>query len=185
VNRSSRVCLGVIVGAKGLKGEVRIKSFTEDPADVGAYGPVATGDGRTFDVSVVGGREGVVIAKLKGVADRTQAEALKGAELFVERTALPAAEDGTFYHADLIGAVVKLTSGEVLGTVSALHNFGGGDMMEVGEGHASLLIPLTSDAIAMFDVTGGQVTVHPLPGLLGGEPDEGDESRRETDGTDG
>ncbi len=182
---SSRVCLGVVIGVKGLKGEVRIKSFTEDPADVGAYGPVTTADGRTFSVTVVGGKEGVVIAKLSGVADRTQAEALKGAELFVERTALPAPEDGTFYHADLIGAVVKLTSGEILGTVSALHNFGGGDMMEVGEGHSSLLIPLTSEAIATFDVKGAQVVVHPLPGLLGGDADPEAQAGRETDETDG
>lgn len=180
------MCLGVIVGAKGLKGEVRIKSFTEDPADVGAYGPVAMGDGRKFDVTVAGGgKEGVVIAKLSGVVDRTQAEALKGAELFVARTALPAPKDGEFYHADLIGAVVTLTSGEVLGTVSGLHNFGGGDMMEVGEGHASVLIPLTAEVIAAFDVTAGRVVVHPLPGLLGGETDTDDAHGRETDGMDG
>jgi 16S rRNA processing protein RimM len=185
VDRSSRVCLGVIVAAKGLKGEVRIKSFTEDPSDVGAYGPVTTGDGRKFNVTVVGGKEGVVIAKLAGVADRTQAEALKGAELFVERTALPAPKEGEFYHADLIGAVVRLTSGEVLGAVSGLHNFGGGDMMEVGEGRASVLIPLTSEAIAELDVKAGQVVVHPLPGLLGGDSEPDDESGRETDGTDG
>ncbi|MGE3332576.1 MAG: ribosome maturation factor RimM [Rhodospirillaceae bacterium] len=185
MDRTSRVCLGVIVGAKGLKGEVRIKSFTEDPADVGAYGPVTTGDGRKFNVTVGGGKEGVVIAKLAGVADRTQAEALKGVELFVERTALPAPKEGEFYHADLIGAVVKLTSGEMLGTVSGLHNFGGGDMMEVGEGRASVLIPLTSEAIAALDVKAGQVVVHPLPGLLGGESDPDDESGGETDVTDG
>ena len=179
MDRSSRVCLGVIVGAKGLRGEVRIKSFTEDPDDVAAYGPVTAADGRSFTITVVGAAQGVVTAKLAGIADRTQAEALRGVELFVARSVLPAPEDGTFYHADLIGAVVTLTSGEVLGTVSGLHNFGGGDMMEVGEGRASVLIPLTPDAIAALDVKGGQVTVHPLPGLLGGESDP------KTDGTDG
>lgn len=182
---ATRVCLGVIVGVKGLRGEVRIKSFTEDPADVGAYGPVTTGDGRTFKVTVVGGKApvsgGVVIAKLAGIADRTQAEALKGAELFVERAALPAPEDGAFYHADLIGAEVRLTDGDVLGKVSALHNFGGGDMMEVGEGRSSVLIPLTSEVIAELDVKGGRVVVHPIPGLLSGDSDEA----RETGGTDG
>lgn len=189
MGRSSRVCLGVIVGAKGLRGEVRIKSFTEDPDDVAAYGPVSTADGRSFKIAVVGAAPkaagGVVIATLAGVADRTQAEALKGAELFVERAALPAPTDGEFYHADLIGAVVKLTSGEVLGTVSALHNFGGGDMMEVGEGRASVLIPLTSEAIAELDVKAGQVVVHPLPGLFGGDSAPEDQSVQETDGTGG
>jgi 16S rRNA processing protein RimM len=175
LERSARVCLGVIVGAKGLRGEVRIKSFTEDPAAVGAYGPVTTGDGRSFKITVVGAAQGVVIATLAGVADRTQAEALKGTELFVERGSLPAAEAGTFYYADLIGAEVRLASGEVLGRVSALHNFGGGDMMEVGEGRSSVLIPLTQEAIASLDVAGGQVVVHPIPGLLGGPSDESGE----------
>lgn len=179
---AARVCLGVIVGAKGLRGEVRIKSFTQDPSDVGAYGPVTTGDGRTFKVTVVGSAQGVVIAKLAGIADRNQAEALKGAELFVDRGALPAPDDGAFYHADLIGAEVRLTDGAVLGRVSGLHNFGGGDMMEVGEGHGSVLIPLTSEAIAELDVKGGRVVVHPLPGLLPGDSDEAPESAGDTDG---
>lgn len=170
------MCLGVIVGAKGLRGEVRVKSFTEVPGDVGAYGPVMTDDGRSFNLTVVGetskAASGVVIARLAGVADRTGAEGLKGTRLYVERTALPAPNDGAFYHADLIGAEVRLTSGEVLGKVSALHNFGGGDMMEVGEGPGSVLIPLTEAVIAELNVKGGQVVVHPIPGLLGGEPDE-------------
>jgi 16S rRNA processing protein RimM len=171
----ARVCLGVVVGAKGLRGEVRIKSFTEDPDGVGAYGPVTAEDGRTFKVTVVGAAPGasggVVIAKLSGIADRTSAEGLKGARLYVERGALPAPPDGAFYHADLIGAEVRLASGEVLGKVSALHNFGGGDMMEVGEGSASVLVPLTKEAIAEFDVGAGRVVVRPLPGLLPGEAD--------------
>jgi 16S rRNA processing protein RimM len=179
LDRTARICLGVIVGAKGLRGEVRIKSFTEDPHDVGAYGPVTTDDGRTFKVTVVGAAQGVVIAKLAGVADRNGAEALKGVQLYVERSALPAPDEGAFYHADLIGAVVRLTSGDVLGKVSALHNFGGGDMMEVGEGRGSVLIPLAPDVIAELDVKGGQVVVHPLPGLLPGESDEAEKRAQE------
>ncbi|MGE4062260.1 MAG: ribosome maturation factor RimM [Rhodospirillaceae bacterium] len=177
----ARVCLGVVVGVKGLRGEVRIKSFTEVPQAIGAYGPVTTDDGRTFKVTVVGSAQGVVIAKLAGIADRTAAEGLKGAELFVERSALPAPEEGTFYHADLIGADVTLTSGEVIGRVSALHNFGGGDMMEVGEGRDSVLIPLTSEVIAELDVKGGRVMVHRVPGLLGGETDETGKEEDETE----
>jgi len=174
------VCLGVVVGAKGLRGEVRIKSFTEDPEGIGAYGPVTVGDGRRFKVTVVGSAQGVVIAKLGGIADRTAAEGLKGARLFVERSALPAPVAGAFYHADLMGAEVRLTNGDVLGKVSALYNFGGGDMMEVGEGRDSVLIPLTSEVIAELDVEGGLVVVHPIPGLLGGDASE---SRKEEDGT--
>lgn len=189
MDQSARVCLGVIVGAKGLRGEVRIKSFTEDPNGVGAYGPVSTADGRSFTVTVVGAAQGVVIAKLAGIADRNGAEALRGTELFVNRAALPAPSEGEFYHTDLIGAVVSLTTGEQLGKVSGLHNFGGGDMMEVGEGRNSILIPLTPAVIESLDVEAGQVVIHPIPGLLGGGPDEGPEigedGREETDGPDG
>lgn len=180
--RDSRVCLGVIVGAKGLRGDVRVKSFTENPADVGAYGPVTLTDGRSLKLTVVGAAQGVVIARLAGIADRTAAEALKGVELYVARAALPAPADGAFYHADLIGADVSLTDGVVLGRVTALHNFGGGDMMEVGEGRESVLIPLTPDVIATLDVAGGKVVVHPIPGLLGGDSDEPGEDEGEADG---
>ncbi len=184
--RDSRVCLGVIVGAKGLRGDVRVKSFTEDPADVGAYGPVTLTDGRSFKITVVGAAQGVVVARLAGIADRTAAEALKGAELYVERGALPAPTDGSFYHADLIGAQATLTDGVVLGRVTALHNFGGGDMMEVGEGRESILIPLTPEVIAELDVAGGRVVVHPIPGLLGGDSDGPREDEAgETDGDEG
>lgn len=172
MKHDSRVCLGVIVGVKGLRGEVRIKSFTDDPAAVAAYGPVTTPDGRAFTLAVVGMKDGVVIAKLSGIADRTQAEALKGLELSVPRAALPQPADGTFYHADLIGADVVLETGEALGRVSALHNFGGGDMIEVGEGRSSVLIPLTPDVIAAFDVAGGRVTVRAIPGLLDAGDDD-------------
>ena len=186
MDQSARVCLGVIVGAKGLRGEVRIKCFTEDPNGVGAYGPVSTGDGRSFTITVVGAvppaSSGVVIARLAGIADRTQADGLKGTELFVNRAALPAPSEGEFYHTDLIGAAVSLTSGEVLGKVTGLHNFGGGDMMEVGEGRGSVLIPLTPEVIERIDVKGGQVVVHPIPGLLGGEPDEAVEDETPEDG---
>lgn len=172
MDRTAHVCLGVVVGVKGLRGEVRIKSFTDAPADVGAYGPVTTADGRAFVVTVRGVKDGVVIASLSGIADRTGAEALKGTELFVERYALPPPEAGMFYHADLIGAVVELTTGEVLGKVAALHNFGGGDMIEVGEGRASVLIPLTPEVVEAFDVAGGRIAIRPLPGLLDGGSDE-------------
>src|SRR5262249_13887530 len=149
--------LGVIVGAKGLRGEVRIKSFTEDPADVAAYGPVSTDDGRKFTLSVTGAAKGAVIAKVKGVADRNAAEALKGLELYVERSALPEAED-SYYHADLIGLAAVLATGEKLGEVTAVHNFGGGDMIEVRrDGGQNELIPFTATAVAAVDLAAGKV----------------------------
>ncbi len=185
MNTPQRICLGVIVGVKGLRGEVRIKSFTEDPADVDAYGPVTASDGRIFTLSVVGAAQGVVIAQIKGVADRTAAEALKGLELYVDRAALPPAAEGTYYHADLIGAEVVLATGEMLGEVLAFHDYGGGDMMEVKRpGADSVLVPMAGGAVTAIDIAARKVTVDPLPGLFDGGDDEGGEGREE-EGKDG
>jgi 16S rRNA processing protein RimM len=158
----------VIVGVKGLRGEVRIKSFTEEPGDVAAYGPLAASDGRTVTLSVVNVLEDVVIGKIEGIADRTAAEALKGLELFVDRAVLPETPADTYYHADLIGLVVETTAGERVGKVSAFHNFGGGDVMEVtAEGRSDTgFLPFTADLIAAVDVAGGKVVIVPTPGLF-------------------
>jgi 16S rRNA processing protein RimM len=169
---ASRLCLGVIVGAKGLRGEVRVKSFTERPADVAAYGPLSTDDGRSFALTVTGKAQGVVIARIKGVADRTAAEQLKGLKLYVDRAVLPAADDGTYYHADLVGLAAVLApsegkEGETLGTITAVYNFGGGDMVEVklADGRTEL-VPFSDAAIAGVDIGAGTVTINPLPGLF-------------------
>ncbi len=165
---AASVCLGVIVGVKGLKGEVRVKSFTEAPEDVAAYGPLKAGDGRTFTLSVVNVLEDVVIARIDGVADRTAAEALKGLELFVDRAVLPKTEGDTYYHADLIGLAVETTEGERVGKVSAFYNFGGGDVMEVtAEGGSDTgFLPFSADVIAKVDIPGGKVVITPQPNLF-------------------
>ena len=179
------VCLGVIVGVKGLKGEVKIKTFTAAPEDIAAYGPLHTARGQTFDVSVLGAVDDVVTARIAGVADRTAAEALKGLELFVDRAALPQTDDGTFYHADLIGLPVVLADGEEVGKVVAVHNYGGGDVLEVEErqGHKTALLPFTADVIVQVDLAAGRVVVNPMPGLFDedGGP-AGEDGDREADG---
>ncbi len=170
----AQICLGLIVGSKGLRGEVRVKSYTEDPQDVAAYGPVFTGDGRTLTLTVTGAAAGVVIAKVDGVTDRTAADALKGLELFVPRSALPPPGTDSLYQADLIGLRAERTDGEVLGTVVAFHNYGGGDVMEVKDaGGEEILIPFTEAAIAEVDMAARRVLVTPLPGLFNdGESDD-------------
>ena len=164
---SNRVCLGVVVGVKGLRGEVRVKSFTERPADIAAYGPLTTEDGRAFALTVTGSAQGVVIARIKGVADRNGAEALKGTKLFVDRVALPEAGEGTYYHADLVGMAAVLATGEALGPITAVYNFGAGDMVEVklADGRTEL-VPFTDAAIAGVDVAAGKVTINALAGLF-------------------
>jgi 16S rRNA processing protein RimM len=177
---SSRVCLGVIVGVKGLRGEVRIKSFTERPADVAAYGPVTTEDGRSFELTVTGAAQGAVTGRLKGVADCNAAEALKGVKLYVDRKALPATDDGTYYHADLVGLAAERAGGERLGKVTAVYNFGAGDMIEVtmADGRTEL-VPFTEAAVAKVDMAGGKVMINPLPGLFENDSEADERERRQ------
>ena len=173
---AQRICLGVIVGVKGVRGEVRIKTFTEDPADVASYGPLTSKDGRSFKVQVVGFHQGVVIAKLNGVADRNAAEALKGVELFVDRAKLPAPEDGSFYYADLIGLAAELTDGTALGQVTAVDNFGTGDVMEITRDDGqTAFVPFNPSVVANVDLAARKVSFNPIPGMLGTGDEENDE----------
>ncbi|MBB4285995.1 ribosome maturation factor RimM [Roseospira goensis] len=165
------VCLGVVVGAHGVRGAVRVKSFTADPADVAAYGPVSTEDGaRTWPIRRIGTAKGVVLCHLDGVTDRDTAEALKGVRLCVPRAALPQSdgEDGEFYHADLIGLRVEREDGTPVGTVRAVYDFGAGDMLEVSpqDGGRGALVPFTRAAVPVVDLDGARVVVADGPGLL-------------------
>lgn len=165
-----KVCVGAVIGAKGVRGEVKIKSFTATPGDIGSYGPVTTEDGRSFRLRVSSWAKDVVTAQLAGVADRNAAEALTGVKLYVERAALPAAEDGSYYHADLIGLAARLVDGEKVGKVSAVFNFGAGDVLEVTRPDGGTeLIPFSGAAVAGVDLAAGTVTITPLPGLFEGD----------------
>ncbi len=129
---AARVLLGAVIGAHGIKGEVRVKTFTLAPDALGAYGPLTTDDGRSLSVNALRtSKPGEAVVRFDGVADRNAAEALKGRQLFVPRDALPAPEADEFYHADLIGLAVEDPSNIALGRVRALHNFGAGDVMEI------------------------------------------------------
>lgn len=161
------VLVGVIAGAHGVRGAVRVKSFTEAPEGVAAYGPLYDETGKRFDLRVVGATKGGVIARLAGVDDRNAAEALRGQQLYVPRSALPATEAEEFYQADLVGLAVETVGGEALGRVRAVHNYGAGDMLEVERpGRRSLDIPFTRAAVPVVDLAGGRLVVDPLPGLL-------------------
>lgn len=155
------VCIGAVAGAHGVRGNVRIKPFTDAPADVAAYGPVTDAEGvRAFDLTLVGESGATVIARLNGVEDRAAAEALKGFRLYVPRQRLPAPEDDEFYHADLIGLRVVDSEGRAAGTVHALHDFGAGDLIEVRRPSGKLvLLPFTQGAVPAIDLAAGEVTV--------------------------
>ena len=157
----TRVCLGVIVGARGLKGDARIKSFTADPKDVAAYGPLMTDDGSKLALKITGEAKGVVIGRIKGIEDRTEVEALKGQKLYVERGAFPdTGDEEEFYHADLVGITVVDETGKECGTVSAIYDFGAGDMVDLRlpDGR-TVLVPFTSAAVPTVDIAAGRMII--------------------------
>lgn len=170
---SSLVRVGRVVGARGIKGDVRIASFTEAPEDVAAYGPVQDAKGRTFKLKVVGQAKGQVIARIAGVQDRNAAEALKGTDLFVQRTRLPEPEPGVFYARDLVGLAAQTVDGAPFGRVVEVHDYGAGASLEVAPvaGGATILIPFTDGAVPAVDIPGGTVTIDPPPGLLDDMPE--------------
>lgn len=159
-----KVLLGRITGAHGLRGEVKIAAFTGEPADIAAYGPLTSGDGaRKFEISAVRSMKGgSVIAQVAGVSDRDAAEALRGADLYVARSALPPTEDeDEFYHSDLIGLDAVAPDGAAIGTVLAVHNFGAGDLLEIRFEHERqpVLIPFEKAYVPRVNLSARQVTI--------------------------
>lgn len=163
-----KVCLGTVVGVHGVRGNVRIKSFTAHPADVAAYGAVSDESGaRRFELTVLGEARGAVLARLSGVADRDAAEALRGLRLYVPRAALPKANEDEFYHADLIGLPVETREGAALGRVSAVHNFGAGDILELRDDSGrELLLPFSDAVVPEIDLGAGRIVATPPASLL-------------------
>ncbi len=178
-SEQDRVCVGAIAGVRGLKGEVRIKSFTAKPDDVAAYGPVSTDDGnKSYRINVTAHAKGLVIARLDGIADRDAAEALKGARLYVPKDVLPEPGDGDYYHADLIGLRAETEAGKRLGTVKAVHNFGAGDILEIAgdaqEGKDDLMVAFTAATVPAVDMEKGRIVVRPPPVLEADRDNDGE-----------
>jgi 16S rRNA processing protein RimM len=171
-----KICVGVVVGAQGIKGAVRIKPFTDRPEAVAAYGPVTDEAGaRRFEVKIVGQARGVVTAQLSGVTDRNAAEALKGLRLYVPRAALPEPEQEEFYHADLIGLAAERADGSPLGRVKAVLDHGAGTYLEiVAEGGRPLIVPFTRAAVPVVDLAAGRLVIEP-PAEIGARPGEEEE----------
>lgn len=143
-----------MIAAHGTKGEVRVKTFTLAPDALGAYGPLTTDDGRALSIAAMRtGKPGEAIVRFEGVADRNAADALKGIQLSVPRSALPAPAADEFYHADLIGLAVEDQKSVSLGRIRALHNFGAGDVMEIETPTgATEFIPFTSAVVLKVEL---------------------------------
>ena len=159
---TDRICVGAIAGAFGVRGEVRLKSFCAEPADIAAYGPLTTEDGaRGFTVTLSRAVNGGLCGRLSGVETREEAEALKGVTLWAPRSALPSLPDDEFYHADLIGLDVVDTSGRPLGRVCAIFDHGAGDIIEVVGGSDVLLLPFTRAVVPTVDLTARRIVADP------------------------
>jgi 16S rRNA processing protein RimM len=163
-----QICLGVIIGARGITGEVRIKTYTGTPEDITAYGSLRdeTG-GRTFEIADVRVIKGQASVRIEGINDRDAAEALKGIELYVSRADLPDTGDGEYYHSDLIGLAVLGQEGEAVGTVKALYDFGAGDVLEIERPEASdVMLSFNEEMVTDVDIKAGRLVVDIPPELL-------------------
>jgi 16S rRNA processing protein RimM len=180
-----RVCVGAVAGAHGVRGAVKIKSFTATPEDVARYGPLEDESGeRQFSLRLIGAGKGVLIGHLSGIADRNQAEASRGLRLYLSRAALPPTEEDEYYHADLLGLEAVLTDGTPVGTVHAVHDFGAGDTLEIVRSEGPpVMVPFTRAVVPSVDLTAGRLVLDPPPGLLDGperaRPKREREPRRE------
>ena len=180
-----RVVVARIGAAHGIKGEVRVKAYTGEPRDIAAYGPLRDEAGiKTIEIERVRATPKALIARIKGVGTREAAEALNRTKLYVARNALPEAPEDEWYVADLIGLSAVSPGGEVLGTVTAVHNFGASDIIEVApsDGGTPLLVAFTDAAVPKIDVANGQLVLIPPQEIEAKE--DAEDSDAETSGAD-
>ena len=157
----SQICVARIGAAHGVRGAVKLWTFTEDPFAVTRYGPLATKDGaRQFELVQAREAKGHLVATFKGVTTRNEAERLNGVELYVARDKLPATDEDEYYHADLIGLAAITTIGEPLGKVIAIHNFGAGDIIEIAPpAGATMMLPFSNAMVPTVDIANGRVII--------------------------
>ena len=170
---TQKICVAKIGAAHGVHGAMRLWTFTEDPFAIKRYGPLSTRDGtRQFEIASAREAKGHLVATLKGVTTRDEAERLNGLELYVTREKLPATDEGEYYHADLVGLAAVTEAGEPVGRVIAIHNFGAGDIIEIAPPQGvTLLLPFTNAVVPTVDVAGGRVVIAPPGEIVGDEPD--------------
>jgi 16S rRNA processing protein RimM len=170
---STQVCVARIGAAHGVRGAVKLWTFTEDPFAVKRYGPLSTKDGaRQFEIASAREAKGHLVAQFKGVTTRDEAERLNGIELYVPRQKLPATDEDEYYHADLIGLAAVTMADEPLGRVVAIHNFGAGDILEIAPPQgATMLLPFTNAVVPTVDIAGGRVLIE-LPREVEGDGPE-------------
>lgn len=169
------ILMATIGAAQGLRGEVRVRSYTAEPMALGDYGKLHAKDGRVFEILEIREAKNVVVVRFRGVNSREDAEALTGLELYVERENLSDEEldDDEFYYADLEGLDAVDETGKSYGTVSGVYDFGAGDLLELkGPGRRPALIPFSEAAVLEIDLEGGRIVIDPRAAGLIEDPDE-------------
>ncbi len=174
-----RILLGEISGVHGIKGHVLVRTYSAEPAGIAAYGALEneTRD-KTFTLKIIRATDKGVVASIAGVADRSAAEGLRGTKLYVERHKLPKASADEYYHADLIGLKAIDGSGETIGEIISVQNYGAGDLLEIKRSGAAQtdLIPLTNASVPEIDIEQGIAVINP-PDLI----ETGDSGARDQD----
>ena len=164
------ILLGRFGRPHGVRGEVRLQSFTADPLGIARYSPLSSADGaRAFKLTMVRPAKDMLIARVAGVDSREAAEALNGLELFAPRDKLPAAiEDDEFLMADLVGCEAVLADGTTFGVIIDVPNYGAGDLIDIKpvKGGHSVLLPFTKLCVPVIDIAARRVVIDPPAGLL-------------------
>jgi 16S rRNA processing protein RimM len=156
------VLVGRFGAAQGVRGEIRIKSYTADPLSVGEYGPLSDETGaRTFEIERLRPlKDDMLVAKVKGLSDRDAAQALTGLALYVSREKLPAPDEDEFYIADLIGLLAVTPDGAEIGRVKNVANYGAGDILEIAPtAGETFFAPFTKDVAPTIDFAGGRMVI--------------------------
>jgi 16S rRNA processing protein RimM len=172
---AERICVAQIGAPHGIRGEVKLKSFTADPLAVKDYGPLTNEDGSAqFEIEAVRPAKAHLVARLRGVNDRTAAERLTHLKLFIPRDRLPPPEADEYYHADLVGLAAVTADGNEVGTVVAIHDFGAGDILELRPraGGPTLMLPISDTYVPEVDVPGRRIVVAPLEDVAAKRGDE-------------
>ena len=180
---SQTVVLGHIASAHGIRGEVLVRTYTAVPGDIAAYGPLTDASGqRQFEIAALRVTGKGVVMRIKGINDRTAAEALRGTTLHAERSALPPTGDGEYYHADLVGLSAVSAEGAAIGTIISVQNFGAGDLLEIkiAGRQDTELVPFTGTFVPAVDLAAGRATVI-MPDLVG-DPEPASSAEESEDG---
>ena len=172
--------MGVVVGAHGVRGVLRIRSFAAVPEAIASYGPLEDETGaRRFALRIEGQARGAVLAAVDGIGDRDGAAALRGTKLYLPRAALPPTGAEEFYHADLVGLRAELIDGRALGKVVAVHDYGAGTSLEIERREGgTVLVPFTKRAVPVVDLRDGSLAIDPPAGLLDNRPIEAEQDEK-------